>query len=104
MRLYIFVVIGLISWGVVLRTARGWEEDKLAWLKYYYVPHSEFFDEDGEIEMTAVKGAAMIPISLSESFVLLPGLAYSGIYLDYKDLTFIDPTPDGWWIGHRTGV
>ncbi len=95
LRLYIVVALGLLSWGAILSSALGWEEDKAAWLKYYYVPHSEFADEDGEIEMTAVKGAAMIPVSLSESFVLLPGLAYSGLYLDYKDLTFSEPSPDG---------
>ena len=95
MRLYLFAAIGLLSWGVSLNPARGWEEDKPAWLKYYYVPYSEFADEDGEIEMTAVKGVAMIPVSISESFVLLPGLAYSGLYLDYKDLTFSESTPDG---------
>jgi Domain of unknown function (DUF6268) len=95
LRLYIFVVIGLLSWGVLLNPAQGWEVDKIAWLKYYYVPHSEFTDEAGEIEMNAVKGVAMIPVPLSESLVLLPGLAYSVLSLDYKDLTFIDPTPDG---------
>jgi len=95
LRLYIFAVIGLLSWGVILSSARGWEVDKIAWLKYYYVPHSELADEDGEIEMNAVKGVAMIPVPLSESFVLLPGLAYSVLSLDYKDLTFTDPTPAG---------
>ena len=85
----------LIIPSIFLNSARGWEEDKIALLKYYYVPHSEFKDEAGEIGMNAVKGTAMIPVALSESFVLLPGLAYSGLYLDYKDLTFSDPTPDG---------
>ena len=94
-RLSLIAVIILIASMGCLNSARGWEEDKLAWLKCYYVPHSEFTDEDGEIEMTAVKGLTMIPVSLSESFVLLPGLAYSLLALDYKDMSFIDPTPTG---------
>ena len=85
----------LIVPGIFLNSARGWEEDKIVWLKYYYVPHSELKDEDGEIGMNVVKGGVMIPVALSESFVLLPGLTHSGLYLDYKDLTFSDPTPDG---------
>jgi len=85
----------LIGQGIFSNSARGWEEDKIAWLRYYYVPHSEFKDEDGEIGMNSVKGVAMIPVALSESFVLFPGLAYGGLYLDYKGLTFSDPTPDG---------
>jgi len=94
-RLSLIAVISLIASMGILNSARGWEEDKLVWMKYYYVPHSELEDENGEIEMNAVKGTAMIPITLSESLVLFPGLSYSGLYLDYKDLTFTDPTPDG---------
>ncbi|MDP8215047.1 MAG: DUF6268 family outer membrane beta-barrel protein [Candidatus Euphemobacter frigidus] len=93
-RLGIIVLEGILLLSII-HPAAAWEEDKVAYLRYYYVPHTELKDEDGEIEMNAFKGMALIPVALGESMFLLPGLAYSGLYLDYKGMTFSDPGPEG---------
>lgn len=99
MRRYWFRMGIILLEGILLLSithpAAAWEEDKVAYLRYYYVPYSDLKEESGEIEMNAVKGMVLIPVSLSESVFLLPGLSYSGLYLDYKDLKFSYPTPDG---------
>ena len=87
------VCLLFISGG--LKTARGWEEDKIAFLRYSHVPASDLDKEDGEIEMNRVAGMAMFPFALSDQLVVFPGLAYSGLFLDYQALTFSFPTPDG---------
>ena len=95
MRLCLLAGIGLVLCGVILNGARGWEADKPFILKYYYVPFSDLDQVDGEIEMNGVSGITMIPIALSESVSLLPGLVYKGLFLDYKNADFSYPTPDG---------
>ncbi len=78
-----------------LKSARGWEDDKIAFLRYSYVPASDLDEEDGEIEMNRVAGMAMFPFAVSDQIVVFPGLAYSGLFLDYPDVSFSYPTPDG---------
>lgn len=89
------VFLGLIVSGAMVNSARGWEDDKPFLLKYYYVPFSELEEEDAEIEMHGVSGMAMIPVTLNESVSLITGLAYKGLFLDYKDAEFSFPTPEG---------
>jgi len=95
LRLYLSAAIVLLSWVIILNSALGWEEDKPVLLKYYYVPFSNLDKVEGEIEMNGVSGLTMIPVPLSESVFLIPGLVYKGLYLDYKNAEFSYPTPDG---------
>jgi len=89
------VVIGLLSWGIILNVARGWEVDKPIIMKYFYVPSSDLKSVDGEVEMNGASGIAMIPVSLSESVFLLPGVLCKGLFLDYQVPDFSYPTPMG---------
>lgn len=89
------VIIGLLISGFLLNCSFGWEEDKPFIMKYYFVPFSDLKEEDGEVEMNGISGLAIVPVSLSESVVFLPGLAYKGLFLDYKIPDFNYPTPNG---------
>ncbi len=99
MRRYGFWTAVAICWGISLlpasRSAFGWESDKAVNLRYFYVPYTDLEEEEGQISMNVVKTMAMVPVVLSDTLVILPGLSYDGLYLDYKDLTFNYPTPNG---------
>lgn len=74
--------------GLLPPPAAGWEEDRILNLRYHYIPRADFQDEDGEIGMESVRAAGMIPFDLNDSTVLFGGLAYSGLFLDYRGLVF----------------
>ncbi len=83
------ICLGLLT-GLVPRSASGWEENKLFNLRYLYLPRADFKEEAGEIGMEMVGAAGNIPFSLNDSTILIGGLAYSGLFLDYRGLVF-DP-------------
>ena len=64
--------------------------DKLVDLNYFFIPATEFKDEEGEIDMQSPQLAAMFPIALSESVFLVLGVDYQGLFVDYKDLVFTE--------------
>lgn len=70
------------------RPVSGWEEDKIFSLRYLYFPRADFQKEDGEIGMDMVRAQAVIPIIRNDSTALFGGLAYSGLFLDYRGLVF----------------
>ena len=93
----ILILAGLMILFAAARveTARGWEEDKLAVLRYTHMPGTDLDQEEGKIEMNGIYGMAMFPFVVNDQVVLFPGLAYHGLFLEYKDLTFSYPLPDG---------
>ena len=88
--------VACVAMALVLNILTGhaihaWETDKLVYLNYFYVPDTGFKDFDGEIEMNSVQGTAVVPVGLSESMLLLPGVDYQGLFVDYKGIVFSEP-------------
>lgn len=74
LRLYLFVSLGLLSWSIILNPARGWEEKKPIFLKYYYLSFSDLKKEDGEketvINYTQIMAGPFVDLTLVNNLVL----------------------------------
>ncbi len=68
--------------------ASGWEEDRVFVLRYLHVPRSDFQNEEGEIQMDSVRAEGIVPLDASDTTAVFGGLAYHGLFLDYRDLVF----------------
>lgn len=75
--------------------AAAWEEDRLVDLRYFHVPRAGFRDEDGKVGMDAVRVEAIVPVAGDDSAALFAGTLYSGLFLNYRGISFSEPTPDG---------
>lgn len=64
----------------------AWEMDKLVDLNYFYIPDTDFKDEEGKMSLNSAQVFAMLPVSLSEETFLTFGLDYQGLFADYKDM------------------
>lgn len=73
----------------------AWELDKLAETDYFYLPESDLKNEEGKIEMSSYQAWGVIPLQISDGAILLTGAGYRGLYLNYPDLNFAYPLPEG---------